>query len=167
MKNVQVHRHYHSALSPILVHTTDRVSKKKLSFVKLSIWRSCCHLGRNTYDILGKSKNAHFGKAHFFRHPVLELGKRRGKEQLVSVLKAQKAGRKHSESGKSTQETYCFITFEFRIKRWCYGHSWTMSPGWFNFLAIGPKLAEWLQKQRLCFFVTQPGFGLWPKLEPL
>ena len=31
---------------------------KKLSFAKLGIWRFCCQLGRNTYDILGKSENA-------------------------------------------------------------------------------------------------------------
>ena len=44
---------------------------KKLSFARLSIWRSCCHLGWNTYDIRGKSANAQFGKTHFFRHPVV------------------------------------------------------------------------------------------------
>ena len=43
---------------------------KKLSFAKLSIWRSCCQFGRNTYDILSKSENAQIGKTQFFRHPV-------------------------------------------------------------------------------------------------
>ena len=43
---------------------------KKLSFAKLSIWRSCCQLRRNKYDIRGKSANAQFGKTQFFRHPV-------------------------------------------------------------------------------------------------
>ena len=43
-----------------------RVSQKKLSFTKLSIWRSCCQLGRNTYGIRGKSANAQFGKTQFF-----------------------------------------------------------------------------------------------------
>ena len=43
--------------------------KKKLSFTKLSIWRSCCQLGRNTYDVHGKSANAEFGKTQFFEAP--------------------------------------------------------------------------------------------------
>ena len=42
-----------------------RVSKK-LSFTKLSFWRSCFQLGRNTYDICDKSGNAQFGKTQFF-----------------------------------------------------------------------------------------------------
>ena len=44
---------------------------KKLSFAKLSIWRSSCQLGGNTYDICGKSANAHIGKTEIFRHPVV------------------------------------------------------------------------------------------------
>ena len=48
---------------------------KKLSFGKLSIWRSCCKLERNTSDICGKSANAQFGKTQFFfRHPVVFEG---------------------------------------------------------------------------------------------
>ena len=39
---------------------------KKLSYANLSIWRSCCQLGRNTYDIRGKSANAQIGKTQFF-----------------------------------------------------------------------------------------------------
>ena len=39
---------------------------KKLSFAKLSVCRSCCQLGRNTYDVHGKSANAQFGKTQFF-----------------------------------------------------------------------------------------------------
>ena len=43
---------------------------KKLSFTKLSFWRTCFQLGRNTYDICDKSWNAQYGKTQFFRHPV-------------------------------------------------------------------------------------------------
>ena len=39
---------------------------KKLSFAKLSIWRSCCQLGRNAYDIIGKTANAQFSQTQFF-----------------------------------------------------------------------------------------------------
>ena len=39
---------------------------KKLSFTKLSIWRSCCQLGRNTYDIRDKSANAQISKTQIF-----------------------------------------------------------------------------------------------------
>ena len=39
---------------------------KKLSFAKLSVCRSCCQLGRNTFYICGKSVNAQFGKTQFF-----------------------------------------------------------------------------------------------------
>ena len=42
---------------------------KKLTFAKLSIWRSCCQLGRNTYDFQRKSANAQFGKTQFFLTP--------------------------------------------------------------------------------------------------
>ena len=49
--------------------------KKELTFTTLSIRRYCCQLGRNTYDICGKSANAQFGKAQFFlRHPVVSIG---------------------------------------------------------------------------------------------
>ena len=40
--------------------------KKELTFTTLSIQRCCCQLGRNTYDICGKSANAKFGKTQFF-----------------------------------------------------------------------------------------------------
>ena len=39
---------------------------KKLSFTKLSFWRSCFQLGRNTYDNCDKSGDAQFGKTQFF-----------------------------------------------------------------------------------------------------
>ena len=39
---------------------------KKLSFTKLTFWRSCFKLGRNTYDICDKSGNAQFSKTQFF-----------------------------------------------------------------------------------------------------
>ena len=38
---------------------------KKLSFTKLSFWRSCFQKGRNIYDICDKSGNAQFGKTQF------------------------------------------------------------------------------------------------------
>ena len=34
-----------------------------MSFAKLSIWKSCCQLVRNTYNICGKSANAEFFEA--------------------------------------------------------------------------------------------------------
>ena len=42
---------------------------KKLSFMRLSIWRSCFQLGRSTDDIHDKSANASFGKTQFFETP--------------------------------------------------------------------------------------------------
>ena len=45
--------------------TWYRVSKK-LSFTKLSIWRSSFQFGRNTYDIRDKSGNTQFGKTQLF-----------------------------------------------------------------------------------------------------
>ena len=65
-----VHRHWiMDSLSCVLgcgllVDNRFRVSPKKLSFTKLSFWRSCFQLGRNTYDICDKS--AQFGKTQFF-----------------------------------------------------------------------------------------------------
>ena len=47
-----------------------RVSKK-MSFAKLSIWRSCCQLRRYTYDILCKYTDAQFGKTRFFETPCI------------------------------------------------------------------------------------------------
>ena len=49
----------------LLVDNRYRVSPKKLSFTKLSFWRFCFQLGRNTYDICDKSGNAQFGKTQF------------------------------------------------------------------------------------------------------
>ena len=46
---------------------------KKLSFAKWSIWRSCCQLGRNTYDFQRKSANAQLGKTQFFLTPCTML----------------------------------------------------------------------------------------------
>ena len=55
---------------PNILKLIQGVSKKQ-SFAKLSVCRSCCQLGRNTYDLHGKSANAQFGKTQFFlRHPV-------------------------------------------------------------------------------------------------
>ena len=48
------------------ISTTATGCLKKLSFANLSIWRSCCHLGRNTYDFRSKSANAQIGKTQFF-----------------------------------------------------------------------------------------------------
>ena len=48
---------------------TYRVSQNT-SFTKLGIWGSCWQLGRNTYDICGKSANTQFGKTQFFGHTV-------------------------------------------------------------------------------------------------
>ena len=53
-----------------LFMTYYRMSKK-LSFTKLNIWRYRCQLGRNTYDICGKSANAQFGKTQFFETPCI------------------------------------------------------------------------------------------------
>ena len=47
-----------------------RVSKK-LSFTKLSFWRSCFQMGRNTYDICDKSGKVQFGKTQFFETPCM------------------------------------------------------------------------------------------------
>ena len=45
--------------------------QRKPSFAKLSFCRSCCQLGRNTYDVHGKSANAQFGKTQFFETPCI------------------------------------------------------------------------------------------------
>ena len=53
--------YYSNTWGPILQGVS-----KKLSFSKLSFWRSCFQMGRNTYDICDKSGNAQFGKTQFF-----------------------------------------------------------------------------------------------------
>ena len=50
----------------ILISANYTGCQKRLSFTKLSFWRSCFQLGRNTYDICDKSGNAQFSKTQFF-----------------------------------------------------------------------------------------------------
>ena len=51
-----------------------RCLRKKPSFTKLSFWRSCFQLGRNTHDMCDKSGNAQFGKTQFIETPCKYLG---------------------------------------------------------------------------------------------